>query len=322
MRTRTARFVHALGVLALCTTATAAVAGCGTRAGTGTGTGTGGTKAGGHGPAAHATTSAPASPAAQARARQVADAWNGSKAAEAWGKGYYPMGAAIQLPAGGLHDDNDKLAYGNRAFVLRGMFPATSPTVGQVRWKSGGMLTLPMANARKAYEALARNSSRGPHLTVTGAKPGTMTLATSRGPATVPAWLFTLAGYTTPLKQAAVSPSKLPRPPIRPSERRATGGVSALRLVRVAADGRSVTVRATHGACDDGAAVNVLEQGGSVVLMASVVGEKRGPCPAYLASVEVTVKLHRPLGDRILLDALTGEPVPYGTLYEHWPSWS
>ncbi|MFF0399559.1 hypothetical protein ACFYSJ_27915 [Streptomyces sp. NPDC005248] len=68
---------------------------------------------------------------------------------------------------------------------------------------------------------------------------------------------------------------------------------------------------ANHGACDDGPAVDVLETGGTVVLSASVVGTKDGPCTSQLLAKEVTVKLDRPVGDRVLLDAFTGRPVPH-----------
>ncbi|WP_455359345.1 hypothetical protein [Streptomyces sp. SYSU K21746] len=299
MRTNTSRTVHLLVILALFTAGSGAVAGCGSE------------KAGGPGAEVRGTDPAPKR---EARARQVADAWDGSKAAEVWRKGYYPMGEAVQLPETAFRNEADKRAYDTQNFVLRGELPASPPKDGQVKWESGGSLTSPLMGARKAYETLARGSNDGPHLTVTGAKLGEMTLATSRGPATVPAWLFTLEGYGTPLKRVAVSPSKPPEPPIKPAQEVSTSELAPLGgLVEVAGDGRSVTVVANHGSCDDGPAVDVLETGGSVVLSASVVGTKDGPCPGALSREKVTVKLDRPVGDRVLLDAFTGRPVPHGS---------
>ncbi|MFD4141773.1 hypothetical protein [Streptomyces sp. NPDC058572] len=296
MRTNAARAVDLLVVLALLTAATGAVAGCGSE------------KAGGHG--ARVGDDDPA-PESEARARRVADAWDGSKAAETWRKGYYPVGETVQLPENAFRNGADKRAYGSRNFVLRGELPDTPQKDGKVKWESGGSLTLPLMGARKAYETVARGSNDGPHLTVTGAKLGEMTLATSRGPATVPAWLFTLEGYDTPLKRVALGPSKLPQAPVKPVGEVPTDELAPLgRLVEVAADGRSVTVMATHGACDDGPAVDALETGGSVVLSASVAGTKDGPCTSELLVEEVTVTLDRPVGDRLLLDAFTGRPVP------------
>ncbi|MFJ8053263.1 hypothetical protein [Streptomyces luteogriseus] len=78
-------------------------------------------------------------------------------------------------------------------------------------------------------------------------------------------------------------------------------------LTKTAQDGRSLTVVGTHGSCDDGPTVKTLETSGSLVLSASTTGSEDGP---------------RPLGERIVLDAFTDRPVPYG----EWPgtsqSWS
>lgn len=296
MRTRAARTADLLVVFALFTVGTGAVTGCGSeRAGSGT-----------------QVRGADQAPESQARARQVAGAWDGSKAAEAWAKGYYPMGEVVQLPENAFRSGDDKLAYGARNLVLRGELPATAQKDGKVKWESGGSLTLPLMGAREAFATVAGGSSDGPHLTVTVVKLGEMSLATSRGPAMVPAWLFALEGYDTPLKRVALSPSKLPEAPIKPAGEVPTDELAPLgRMVGVAGDGRSVTVVANHGACDDGPAVDVLETGGTVVLSASVVGTKDGPCTSQLLAKEVTVKLDRPVGDRVLLDAFTGRPVPH-----------
>ncbi|MET9833314.1 hypothetical protein ABZ078_29315 [Streptomyces sp. NPDC006385] len=292
---RTVRLLTALGLLA---------AGCGTVT----------ESVGGSEPA-------PA-PETRPRARQVAEAWDGSPAAETWRRGYYPMADAVQLPEDAFHNDADKEAYLSQNFVLRGGLPDPPRKEGKVTWEGGGSLTLPLMGAREAYERLDRNSAPSPRLTVTGAKLGETTLATSRGPATVPAWLFTLEGYDTPLKRVALDPSKLPEPPIGPARDTPSDDLWDLgQLVGVATDGRSVTVLAHHGSCDDGPAVDVLETDGSVVLSGHIVGSKDGPCTSDLRAEEVTVELDRPLGDRILLDAFTGRPVPHGNLNGPSPSW-
>lgn len=177
--------------------------------------------------------------------------------------------------------------------------------------------------AQKAYQSFALNKSEGPKLTVTGARPGETTITTSRGTATVPAWLFTLEGYDTPLKRAAVTPSKLPNSPIGHAQQGSAGGLQRVaRLAGTAADGRSITVKATHGACDDGPVVKVLETEKSAVLYASIAGAQSGPCSAEMLEQSVKVELRQPLGDRILLDALTGRPVPYGEPGGQSPSWT
>lgn len=261
-------------------------------------------------------------PEAAVRARLVAEAWDGSRAAEQWRAGYYPTGEDVQLPEDAFHDEAGKEAYGTRNLELRGELPDLKETKGTVRWENGGSLTLPLMDARKAYADLDRGSGPEP-LTVTRVRLGEMTMPTSRGPATVPAWLFTLDGYDTPLRRAALSPSQLPKPPTGPAGGRPTDDLGELLgLAGVAEDGRSVTVWAGHGACDDGPAVHALETEGTVVLSGSVVGGPDGePCTAQLLAEDVTVKLDRPLGDRVLLDAFTGRPVPCGEGHGKSPKW-
>ncbi|MFB8774281.1 hypothetical protein [Streptomyces broussonetiae] len=296
MRTHTVRLLLALAL-------SAAVAGCG-----------------GQRPADRVARDGDAAAERAARARAVAGAWDGSEAAKAWRDGFHPLGDLVQLPEDAFHSDGDKRAYAAGNLVLRGELPTDTPARGRASWPDGETLGLPLTTARAAYDELARGGGDGPHLTVTGARLGTTTLATSRGPATVPAWLFTLKGYDTPMKRVAVDPSALPEPPVAAVREFGHGGLWRLpRLVTVAPDGRSLVVAAGHGACDDGPVVDVLETRGSVVLSAHVVGGTDGECPAVMLEKDVTVRLERPLGDRLVLDAVTGRPVPRGDVYDTVP---
>jgi hypothetical protein len=262
-------------------------------------------------------------PETRTRAHEVAEAWDGSPAADAWLKGYFPMADAVQPPEDAFHNENDKKAYQRQNFELRGDLPGSGQQEGKVTWRDGGSLTLPLMGAQEAYKTVDRTDAPAPRLVVTGAKLGETTLVTSRGPATVPAWLFTVEGYDTPLKRVAVRPSKLPKPPIGPARDTPTETLWELnRLVEVAADGRSVTVLAHHGSCDDGPAVDVLETDGSVVLSGYVVGMEEGLCTSDLRAKKVTVELDRPLAERLLLDAFTGRPVPQGNPNGPSGSWS
>ncbi|WP_330291322.1 hypothetical protein [Streptomyces sp. NBC_00576] len=259
------------------------------------------------------------------RAQQVADAWDGSKSAEAWRKGYFPMGDAAPPPVGGFHSAADRTAHQLENYVLDGELPTTAPKEGEAKWAGGSSLTRPLLDARQAYTAMNRfNSAEEPHLTVTEAKLGGMTIATSRGPAAVPAWLFTLEGYDEPLGRVALRPSKLPRSPIGGiGDEVPTELMQLPQLVEVSGDGRTVTVLAHHGSCDDGPRVKVLETDGSVVLSATVAYvESDLACTADMHSKKVTVELKQPLGDRVLLDAYTGRPLPYNEPNWSSPSWS
>ncbi|MFJ2740801.1 hypothetical protein ACIO3O_14130 [Streptomyces sp. NPDC087440] len=255
------------------------------------------------------------------RAREVGAAWDGSSAAEQWGVGYHPLGDVIQLPRGGLRQGDDTRAYADRNVVLRGTLPAAPSRTGRVAWAGGETRALPLRAAADTYRTLVGSrTTDGPHLTVTGARLGEMTVPTSRGSAVVPAWLFSLEGYDTPLKHAAVQPSPLPRPPI--GEARDVPGQPVRQLVRTGADGRSVTVVAVHGACDDGPVVEALETSGSVVLSVTAGRRTRdGLCTKEGRLRQVTVTLDRALGKRVLLDAQTGLPIPYRPSNGPSPTW-
>ncbi|MFE1285753.1 hypothetical protein [Streptomyces sp. NPDC058751] len=254
--------------------------------------------------------SAPGDDDTAERARRVAAAWEPSEAARVWRQAYYSLDDAVQLPDGAFHDDADKRAYATQNFDLRTSLPAPPKKPGKIRWSDGDTLSLPLISARAAYDKLDRGENPGPALTVTGVRLGDMTLLTSKGEATVPAWLFTLKGYDTPLKRVAVTPSKPPRSPIGAVQHETDELMPLDGLGTIARDGRTLTVRAKHGACDDGPAVDVLETEGSVVFSASIRGTSDGPCTSESRVEKVTVKLRRPVGDRILLDAFTGGPVP------------
>ncbi|MFE2183876.1 hypothetical protein [Streptomyces sp. NPDC059455] len=233
------------------------------------------------------------------------------------------MADVVQKPESGWHSKADEQAYKTKNFVLHGNLSSTSPAVGKAEWGNGKALTRPLIGAKKTYQSLALNRSDGPRLTVTGARLGTATIVTSRGTATVPAWLFTLEGYDTPLKRVALTPSKLPKPPIGQAQQGSADGIrSVARLAGTATDGRSVTVKAAHGSCDDGPVVKALETDESVVLYASIAGAESGPCPASMTEQSVKVELSKPLDGRLLLDALTGRPVPYGDPNGLSPSWT
>jgi hypothetical protein len=54
---------------------------------------------------------------ADSRAHRVADAWDGSRAAEAWRTGFQPMDSPVRLPEGGFHNKDDEQAYAYRMFT-------------------------------------------------------------------------------------------------------------------------------------------------------------------------------------------------------------
>ncbi|MGJ5896626.1 hypothetical protein ACSCBZ_32440 [Streptomyces niveiscabiei] len=241
-----------------------------------------------------------------ARARQVAAAWNGSRAEASWRAGYHPLGDWTALPKG-LTD---------LPLTLRATLPPLPRPDAEVKWPDGSTLKAPLIPASTAYEALDRYEGPLTQLPVTSVTLGTMPLRTSRGPATVPAWLFMVEGHTEPIRRAAASPSPLPKSPIAPTSSTVNGN----RVENI--QGSTLTIVTPHGSCDDGVEVEALETPGSVVLTPYTVNPQEGLCRADLKMERVKVNLAGPLADRILLDASTGAPIPYDAANGPSPTWS
>jgi hypothetical protein len=237
----------------------------------------------------------------------VAEAWEGSDAPRRWAEEFHPLDPHVQLPEVGLREE-----FENGAVRALTSLPDESAD-GAIRWEDGETSPVALMSAADAFgemdSGIAERVEGYPAMEVTGVELGEMRLHTSRGPAEVPAWLFTLDGYDTPLRYAAVAVPPSPAAPIEPapddSENELTGPEG---LGPLSEDGRRVTVMWWEGSCE-GSALDVLETDESVVIALSVSG---GPppgtaCTAEERIVERTLELERPLGERAPLDASTGE---------------
>ncbi|MCX5194182.1 hypothetical protein OOK31_09785 [Streptomyces sp. NBC_00249] len=248
-----------------------------------------------------------------ARRKQVAEAWEGSEALHQWRSGYHPLDPQDWQPPGGFRSGEDKAAYLSGNFTLRAELPSAAPPATPVRWSGGGELTLRLMGAREAYEEFAMAPGQERPLTVTAVRFGAATTRTSRGPAEVPAWLFTVEGYDTPLTRLAIRPQELPTAPVAPKGTFDEGTAPLFAHTAAAPGATSFEVTAGHGACDAGVAVDVLEGAATVVLAGRILPREDvrpdAACPLVMLEQTVPVTLTRPLGDRLLLDATTGTPL-------------
>ncbi|MGP3967355.1 hypothetical protein [Streptomyces sp. 6N223] len=246
------------------------------------------------------------------RMQEVAEAWQGSDEAAAWSEGYYPVDGPVQLPDGGLRGEQDQRAYDRGGFTLSTALPDGHTRDERVRWEDGTSMPVTAMSAEAALNVVDTGAGQRPDsatLEVTGAEAGEMRLHTSRGPATVPAWHFTLDGYDTPLIVAAVEVPEPLNAPVEPVEGDPGEAQPLEGVVSVSGDGTSVTLMTGRGACDGGTAVDVYETEGSVVL-AGLVTDEAGPgvmCTDQLITEPVTVELDEPVGERALLDSFDGE---------------
>jgi len=256
-----------------------------------------------------------------ARARQVTAQWDRSAAARVWRTGLVLVDASDLTPVppgAGFGSQREKDAFGSTHFRLAGILPA-GPLPGLVRWADGTTLRLPLLTAGAAFaELAAQRPCGGPfacgQLTVTGAQPGVVTVRTSRGLASVPAWRFTVAGLGWKVREVAVARSAmvvLPGYGPIPAAGRNTPGVNG--LAAVSADGRTLTFSFTGSACDAAWGAYRYETSTTVVAGSrETPSAGNTPCPAVGVPRTARVSLARPLGTRVILDVASGLPLISG----------
>lgn len=235
-----------------------------------------------------------------------ADGRPGSMAAalEAWRS--FPVGAdprpivvigpGVRAPEAGFPDSDTKQAWLAGAIDLPGKLPA-APT------RAAGYPLLTAAEAGRHLGEGGHDAS-ATRLVVTGARLGTRTVATDRGPRPLPVWLFTLRRVPGEASVLAVAPPArfLPGP--------ATGDAANPEPVTLHPDGtltvRFVGAAAEPGPCGADYAVDVTETATAVGLAIRTVPRRADAdpgagCDAVGYSREVRVRLAAPLGARVVV---------------------
>lgn len=208
------------------------------------------------------------------------------------------------------------------AVVVTAELPSGVPPQGEIRWDDGQRRTVDLVPAGEAIERLKQDGSgKCPTCTpieVTGARVATTTLATSRGPATVPVWEYSVKGSAVRIWRIAVAapvPSPGPHDANRPP-----AGLSA---ERATIKDRTLTVHFTGARgpaterCGVDYTAEVLTSDVAVVVL---INERRYQPPAeetdtYVCTLvgyprEATVELAEPLGDRVVLEVRYGTAIP------------
>lgn len=272
------------------------------------------------------------------QATAVAEAWRTAFNPEQWNKGFVPLQEPTVLPADPGFTDETKQAFVNGWYRSRVKLSNAKPAEGTIRFPDG-TLKVPLISAEEAYQQLDQGdpppcdqpsavppAGDGPSgenpsgtvssapvnacapLTVTRVELGTTTLRTSRGEATVPAWLFTVDELRAPIARVAVASAAVTAVPTapEPATQLATGLVSAQDLTK--AEGTQLGFRLGVGACDHDIKPLVQEFDDVVVIGGSVRSDE-GPCTMQLVLHPVEATLEQPLGTRVVLDAGTGQPL-------------
>ncbi|MEU1837472.1 hypothetical protein [Micromonospora chersina] len=198
--------------------------------------------------------------------------------------------------------------------------PVAPQQAGTIVWANGTSHDVPLISAD---EALAKLRAAGTGdcsgcapLKLTGARLTTMTVPTTRGPATAPAWEYTLDGTTVRLARVAVDPSAIVRvaPPPRDADHPHEGLAIESATTTTAGSELTVTFTGAPGPrskpCGADYGAEAVESDlAVVVIVIEYRHAKDEACPAVGAQRNATVKLSRPLGERAVLEVTQGLPV-------------
>jgi hypothetical protein len=222
-----------------------------------------------------------------------------------------------EIPVG----SNNKIALMSGKVVDAVGLPDETPAAAEVHWNDGSVQTLPIISASQALKdlqaAAVQPCDECDTLKVTAAKLTTVEIETSRGPATVPAWEFSLQGTAVRITRVAISAGAsvtVSPPPWDPND--SPVGLS-IESASGTVDGKQLTV-SFSGAADPGGepcgadyTAEAVESSTAVVVI--VIQHSHvtpAPCRLVAATRTATVRLAAPLGDRAVLEVREGLPVP------------
>ena len=167
---------------------------------------------------------------------------------------------------------------------------------------------MPITSADEALTILRRgNGQEAQRIKASAVELGTAEFVTDRGPATLPAWLFTFPGVAEPLAVIAVaSPARFAAADTAPLGFAMTGHVDA--------SDTAVTVSFVGAAEGDGDCtadyrLDLIEHDTFVEASTTMTRSGGGTCSAVGYQREATATLSRPLAGRVLVDAATGAAV-------------
>ncbi|GAA4580158.1 hypothetical protein GCM10023176_59180 [Micromonospora coerulea] len=220
-------------------------------------------------------------------------------------------------PANGDH----KQGLGAGRIEAAATLPGRPESSGKVGWADGSSEDMPLVSADAALaqmrEAHPGECADCAPLIVTGARLTTMTIQTTRGTVTAPAWEFTLRGTAVRLARLAVDPATVVRVTPPPWDDDHPHAGLAIESAATTTTGRELTVTFTGSPgprsepCGADYGAEAAESDRAVVVI--VIPYPHGgdeACLAIGAERTATVELGRPLGERAVLEVQQGLPVP------------
>jgi hypothetical protein len=214
--------------------------------------------------------------------------------------------------------DNNKRALMAGWVEAAGPLSAEAPPDGQLRWQDGTTETVEVVSAQEALSEI-RAAGNGScedcvPLQITSAELATGPVQTSRGPATAPAWEFSLQGTAVRVTRVAIAAGvTVVPPPWNPND--APLGIS-IESANASVGSRQLTVSfigapaAGDQVCGEDYTAEAVESPTAVVVIVTAHPHGFGEtCAAVGAPRTAVVQLAAPLGDRALLEVKEGLPV-------------
>lgn len=258
------------------------------------------------------------------QAQDALKRWAAAVAAAGGQQGFAPVGELTgQIGNWELENgDNNKPALYAGMLVAAAALPTDAPDDAEILWDDGTSKTVHTVSAAQALQELRATATADcPEcvpLQVTGARWSRATVQTSRGPASAPAWEFTLARTEVVVTRIAVAASDAVSvtpppwdsndPPVGLSIDAATGKAGSRQLT-VAFTGPK---EGADTPCGADYATEAVESSTAAVVI--VIEHENfpavGACDLVGYRREATVELAAPLGDRAVLEVRQGLPVP------------
>jgi hypothetical protein len=220
-------------------------------------------------------------------------------------------GDDVNAPILGFPNDNTKLAYEDGAIVAPSKYP-TAPSSA-----AGFTLDSP----QNAFMTLKSIATTGPPATtplvVTAVTLGLSDFQTDRGQRTLPAWLFSFQGVQNPAQVLAVSPSRIFTPPRSIVPDAVTESAPPVGSATLAANHRTLTVEVAgepegRGPCEATYSLSVGTSRTAVAVLVNAVTHDKADigCLVQASVIHLTATIARPLGNRVVVDAVSLAAVP------------
>jgi hypothetical protein len=208
-----------------------------------------------------------------------------------------PWGLIVE-PKDGYPDDVSKQAVAAGTIDGPDALPASPGAVDE----------MPIISADDALTILQRgDGQQAQRIKASAVELGTAEFVTDRGPATLPAWLFTFPGVAGPLAVIAVaSPARFAPADTAPLGSGLTGHVDVRDTVLTVS---FVGAAVGDGDCTADYRLDLIEHDAFVEASTTTTRASGGTCSLVGYQREATATLSQPLGGRVLVDAATGAAV-------------